>query len=655
MTGFLSGLALILAGGLSGLVFRRRGAADTMYQLFLILGCATSVTAAARVLASGDRVSFVVRGAMPGGDWVIGIDALSAMFLIVILAVGLACAVFGTHDLAAERGAGRQGTKFTQLWFAVLLASIALVVVARTVVVFLGAWEVMAVSSYLLIVTHHEDAATRRAGLIYLVATHTATLSLFAMFATWGAGSAGWSFDSLAMASPTLSTGATAAVLLLALVGFGFKAGFVPMHFWLPPAHAAAPSHVSAMMSGIVIKTGIYGLLRVVLLLGGAPAWWGWVVLGLGITSGVLGVLWALAQHDVKRLLAYHSVENIGIILMGLGIGVLGVAHHAPLVAMLGFTGGLLHTVNHAVFKSLLFLGAGAVYRATGTRNMEELGGLARRMPLTWFGFLIGAAAIIGLPPFNGFVSEWVVYQGLFATSRSSDLLRLAVLGIPALALIGALALACFSKVAGIVFLGTPRTEHASRATEVGRGRHLPSLALAMTCIALGVVPALGIAFVGAVARELTGMAGATLAPEVASGASAISIVVAATLALAGLLWLLRWATMRGQVVRREATWGCAFDSSTPRMQYTASSFAAPLLSVFEPLSGIRVERSNASIRTHPVDLVLDGLALPIWAKLHHATLRLRTMQQGRLHLYLLYVMAALLVMLGYLALGPRP
>ena len=294
-------------------------------------------------------------------------------------------------------------------------------------------------------------------------------------------------------------------MLLLALVGFGFKAGFVPMHFWLPPAHAAAPSHVSALMSGIVIKTGIYGLLRVVLLLGGAPAWWGWIVLGLGIISGVLGVLWALAQHDIKRLLAYHSVENIGIILMGIGVGVLGVAYHAPLVAMLGFTGGLLHTVNHAVFKSLLFLGAGAVYRATGTRNMEELGGLARRMPLTWLAFLIGAAAIVGLPPLNGFVSEWLVYQGLFATSQSSDVLRLAVLGIPALALIGALALACFTKVAGVVFLGTPRTAHASRATEVGRGRYLPALALAVTCLALGVAPALGIAFVSSAARSSLG------------------------------------------------------------------------------------------------------------------------------------------------------
>jgi len=651
---FLVGLAMILGGGLAAAVVRRPQAADLLYQVLVILGCATSATAAARVLASGDRASLVITGAMPGGDWIIGLDALSAVFLIVILGVGAACAVFGTHDQAIEREAGRRRTGLTQFCFAALLAAIAMVVAARTIVVFLGAWEVMAISSYLLIVTHYGDSDIRRAGLIYLVATHTATLALFAMFATWGSSAKDWTFDSLAVTSHSLSATTMAAVLLLALVGFGFKAGFVPMHFWLPPAHAAAPSHVSALMSGIVIKTGIYGLLRVVLLLGGAPAWWGWMVLGLGIISGVLGVLWALAQHDIKRLLAYHSVENIGIILMGIGVGVLGVAHHAPVVAMLGFAGGLLHTVNHAVFKSLLFLGAGAVYRATGTRNMEELGGLARMMPLTWMGFLVGAAAIIGLPPLNGFVSEWLVYQGLFSSSQSHDLLRLGVLGIPALALIGALALACFAKVTGIVFLGTPRTARASNPKEVGRGRYLPSLALAATCVVLGVAPALGIRFVSSVAGELAGVDGDVLGANVIPGASVISLMTLTLLAVATVLWLARRASRRGQIIRREVTWAGAYNSATPRMQYTASSFAAPLLSVFGPLSGVRVERSAGVVRTHPVDLVLDGLALPLWSSLQRAVERLRALQQGRLHLYLLYVMGALLVMLSYLAWGPR-
>jgi hydrogenase-4 component B len=660
VTLFLVGLVLIVAGGVSTAFTRRsrRATADIPYQLLVGAGCALAVADAARVLTTGTPVTLAMHATMPGGDWRIGIDALSAVFLLALLGVGAMCAFYGTRDLADERDAHggdmRRSTWFTQLAFAVLIAAIALVLAARTVVVFLGAWEIMAISSYVLIVTHHEDADVRRSGLIYLVATHTATLALFAMFAMWQAPASDWSFDALAAAAPSLNANAIATVLLLALVGFGFKAGVVPMHFWLPPAHASAPSHVSALMSGIVIKTGIYGLLRVLLLLGGAPAWWGWVVLGLGVASGVLGVLWALAQHDTKRLLAYHSVENIGIILMGIGVGALGVAHGSPAIAVLGFAGGLLHTINHALFKSLLFLGAGAVYRATGTRNMEELGGVARRMRLTWLAFAVGAAAIVGLPPLNGFVSEWLVYQGLFSTGESAKLLRLALLGIPALALIGALALACFAKVAGVVFLGASRTEHALEATERSRGTLAPMLALATACVVLGVVPALGISVVKRAAQQLSGLEGDTFPQAVMSSARLISVLALAFLALSAVLWGIRHVLLRRQTVRRDATWACGYDVVTPRMQYTASSFAAPLLDVFGRLSGSRVDRGGASIHTHAIDLVLDGVALPLWGKLHRAALRMRGIQHGRLHFYLLYVLAALLALLGYLSLWSR-
>jgi formate hydrogenlyase subunit 3/multisubunit Na+/H+ antiporter MnhD subunit len=660
VTLFLLGLVLIVAGGASTALTRRsrRASADIPYQLLVGAGCALAIVDAARVLATGTPRAAAMHATMPGGDWRIGIDALSAVFLLAVLAVGAMCAFSGTRDLADERdaraGDTARSTWFTQLAFSVLIAAIALVVAARTVVVFLGAWEIMAISSYVLIVTHHEDADVRRSGLIYLVATHTATLALFAMFALWQAPASDWSFDALASASPSLHANAIATVLLLALVGFGFKAGVVPMHFWLPPAHASAPSHVSALMSGIVIKTGIYGLLRVLLVLGGAPAWWGWVVLGLGVASGVLGVLWALAQHDTKRLLAYHSVENIGIILMGIGAGALGVAHGSPTIAVLGFGGGLLHTLNHALFKSLLFLGAGAVYRATGTRNMEELGGLAKRMPLTWLGFAVGAAAIVGLPPFNGFVSEWLVYQGLFATGESAKLTRLALLGIPALALIGALALACFAKVAGVVFLGAPRTAHAREATERGGSALAPMLALATACIGLGIVPVLGISLVKSAAQQLSGLEGDAFPQAVISGAWAISLLALAVLALSAGLWTIRRALLRRRTVRRDATWACGYGGVTPRMQYTASSFAAPLLDVFGPLSGARVERGVAALHTHAIDLVLDGIVLPLWGMLHKGALRMRGIQHGRLHFYLLYVLAALLVLLGYLALWSR-
>ncbi len=653
MNFFLAGLALIVAGGVGAVLGRRTNAGERAYALLLVAGCATAAVDVLRVLRNGTSLEVAFEGTLPGGRWVVGLDPLSAVFLAVILFVGAACALFGTRYLAAERP--RRSTGFPRLAFALLVAAIALVVAARAVVLFLLAWEVMAISSYLLIVTDHEHAEVRRAGLIYLVTTHTATLALFAMFALWAGAGANWSFDALAANSPSLSAGAITAILLLALVGFGFKAGLVPLHFWLPPAHAAAPSHVSALMSGIVIKTGIYGLLRVLLLLGGAPAWWGWLVLGLGIASGILGVLWALAQHDMKRLLAYHSVENIGIILMGLGVGVLGVAYHAGAVAVLGFTGALLHTVNHALFKSVLFLASGAVYRATGIRNLEQLGGLARRMPLTWLAFVVGATAIIGVPPLNGFVSEWLVYQGLWAAGQSSDLLRMALLGVPALALIGALALACFAKVAGVVFLGTPRSELAGSAREREPGMLAPMLALAATCVLLGVVPMLGVLLTGGAARSLSGPEAGAMPAPVMVAAKAMSFLAAGTVALAATLWGLRHALLRRRPSRREVTWACGYVATTPRMQYTASSFAAPLLSVFGRISGVQVQRSPTSLSTHPRDLVLDGVALPLWKAVHRAALKLRPIQQGGLYLYLLYVMAALLALLGYLSIESRP
>ncbi|MEK7402842.1 MAG: proton-conducting transporter membrane subunit [Gemmatimonadota bacterium] len=651
MTLLLAGLALIFAGGLSAVIARRSAAAAMVaFQAFVVAGCALGIVAAANVLVSGTPVAMTIPASIPGGAWYFGVDALSAVFLIVILGVGAACAVFGTHDLARES----RSPAIAQLAFTALVVSIAFVVTAGSVVGFLGAWEIMAISSYVLIVTHHEAADVRRAGLIYLVATHTATLALFAMFAAWAGDAPDWSFAALAAAAPGLDPRVVTAILLLALVGFGFKAGCVPFHFWLAPAHAAAPSHVSALMSGIVIKTGIYGLLRVLLLLGGAPAWWGWTVFFVGIASGILGVLWALAQHDYKRLLAYHSVENIGIILMGIGIGSLGVSHHAPVVAIVGFAGGLLHTVNHALFKSLLFLGAGSVYRATGTRNMEALGGLARRIPLTWLGFVVGAAAIIGVPPFNGFVSEWIVYQGMFAGADSGPALRMALVGLPALALIGALALACFAKVSGVIFLGTARSARGEDARE-GPGAYVPILSLAAACVALGLAPAAGLALVRTAAGQLAGTPTDEMPAAVLAGATTLSLVGGVTILLVGVLWAARALASRRRAARPEVTWACGYLAVSPRMQYTASSFAAPLIATFGALSGVRTERAPAALHTRAADLVLDGAALPVWHFLHRFAVRLHAAQHGRLHVYLLYVMAALLAMLAYLALGVRP
>jgi formate hydrogenlyase subunit 3/multisubunit Na+/H+ antiporter MnhD subunit len=527
--------------------------------------------------------------------------------------------------------------------------SLALVVTARSAMPFLIAWELMAIFAYFLVTFESEREETRRAGLIYLVATHTGTLALIALFAYWGQRAGGLTFEALAAAGRLPAGGAL--VFALALFGFGFKAGVVPLHFWLPGAHAAAPSHVSALMSGVLIKMGVYGLLRVVSLTGAPPAWWGWLVLCLGVGSAILGVLWALTQHDLKRLLAYHSVENIGIILMGMGIGALGARFEAPLVAALGFAGAVLHALNHALFKSLLFLGAGAVQRATGTRVIDRLGGLAHRMPYTWIAFLIGSAAIVGLPPLNGFVSEWLVYQGLL---RSADLgpARAALFGVAGLALVGALALACFAKVGGAMFLGLPRTASARAGREPGAGLLLPMFVLVLACVAIGLAPALAVGPALRAGAEVGGIGGESpAATALAPGLSAISLLALALVVLAGLGWWLRDRRLARRPVMRDETWGCGSARPGPRQQYTAASFAAPLAAAYGAISGVRLVREAGGLHTHPREIVLDHLALPLWSRVRALAGRLRPIHHGRLWAYLLYLLGTLLALLVYLAL----
>ena len=653
MTLCFAGVALIVAGAIGAVLLRHRPVSDVVYRVLVIAGCVVSGAAAVRALVSGSDAAVTVPSSVPGGAWVFALDPLSAVFVGTICFVGAACAAFGTPYLAPERA--RHPVWFAHSVFALLIAALLLVVTAQAVVPFLIAWELMAVGSYFLIVYEHEDSNARRAGLVYIIATHTGTLMLFATFAAWSVHASNWTFAALGAAGPSLPYGG-GVILGLAAIGFGFKAGLVPFHFWLPPAHSAAPTHVSGLLSGVVIKTGIYGILRVLTLLGGAPRWWGWVMLAVGVGSGVLGVLWALAQHDIKRLLAYHSVENIGIIGIGIGIGALGAAYGHPGIAVLGYAGALLHTVNHALFKSLLFLGAGAVFAATGTRDMELLGGLAKRLPYTWVAFFIGATAIIGVPPLNGFVSEWLVYVGLFRAAQSPEALRLAVLGVPSLALIGALALACFAKVSGVVFLGQPRTAAAAGAHEVRPALRAPMFVLVAACVVLGVAPAFGVVPVVNVAAALVRVApNATeeLMPVVRDSAW-ISASALLTLALLAVAWLGRSALLRRRSVRAEETWACGYPLGTSRMQYTASSFAAPLLSTFGRVSGVVEHRTADALHTEPVDLVLDRSAIPVWHRVRRAAMHLRPIQQGRLYAYLMYVMAALVVLLAYLALASR-
>lgn len=646
MTLFFVGVAVILGGGLVawGVGGRRPALGERLYAACTAGGAVLLLIPAVRVLGGDSVTAVTIPSAVPGGPWTFGLDALSAAFLAVVAAVGALAASYGVAYLAPERG--HRPIASAHALTALLLAAMALVVAARSAIPLLIAWEAMALSAYFLVVFEREHDDTLRAGLVYLAVTHSGTLVLFAMFALWGARAGGLTFDALQ------ASGASGLIFGMALAGFGPKAGFVPLHFWLPGAHGAAPSHVSALMSGVMIKTGIYGLLRVVQLAGTPPPWWGWLVLALGILSGVLGVLWALGQHQLKRLLGYHSVENIGIILLGTGVGALGLAYGHRGVAVIGFAGAVLHTVNHALFKSLLFMGAGSVLRATGTRELEHLGGLARRMPWTWAAFLIGSVAIVGLPPLNGLVSEWLVYRALLAAGHAGGAIAFAAFALAALALVGALALACFAKVCGAVFLGHARSGTAADAAEVGAGFLVPMVGLAAACVVIGLAPMAAVPVAARVAALIANLAPAATpaaVAEVAGPTANLAAVAVGVIMLVVIGGLAARAIRRRRPLRAAETWGCGYARARPSMQYTASSFAAPILAAFQPLAAVRDERTPDAFRTVPKEPLLEAIVLPGWRLARSWSARLRRVEEGRLQLCVLFIVAAVVGVLVYL------
>jgi formate hydrogenlyase subunit 3/multisubunit Na+/H+ antiporter MnhD subunit len=418
---FLEGLGLLVGGGLLALVLAWLGR-DRLAIAFAVLAVLAALGLSAGptlgVLLGGEPLARSWPWSLPGGALSFRLDPLAAFFLLTILVLASASAIYGAGYL--EHEIGRRPLGPVILFFNVLVAALCLVATAANAVLFLVAWEVMTVSAFLLVSFEHEKEDVRRAALLYLTLSHVATAFLVAFFLLLGREAGSLDFDRIA-AGPRLSPGLSHLLFAFAIVGFGTKAGIWPLHVWLPEAHPAAPTHVSAVMSGVIVKTALYALVRGVTLLGPPHSAWGFTILLLGAVSGIVGVLYALAQHDLKRLLAYHTIENVGIILLGVGTGFLGLALGKKEVALLGFAGGLLHVLNHGIFKSLLFYGAGAVLRATHTRDLERLGGLGRLMPWTAATFLVASVAICGLPPLNGFVSELLVYAGLFGGRCASE------------------------------------------------------------------------------------------------------------------------------------------------------------------------------------------------------------------------------------------
>ncbi len=620
-----------------------------------VLGGGVGLVPAIAALAGGPPPSLRLPWQVPFGSFFVELDALSAFFVVPILALSALAAVHGSSALLAFREQKNLG--LTWFFYNLMAASLVLVAIARNGVLFLVAWEVMSLTSFFLVTFHDEKESVRSAGWLYLISTHLGTAALLALFLLLGRGADPLDFD--AFVGGSRSAGAANLLFLLALIGFGTKAGLMPFHVWLPETYPAAPSHVSAVMSGVLSKTGIYGLLRVLTFLGPPPAWWAWLLIGLGLVSGIGGVLFALAQQDLKRLLAYSSVENVGIIVLGLGIGLLGLSAGSPALAVLGFAGGLLHVINHTLFKGLLFLGAGGILQATGTGAIDELGGLAKRLPGVASAFLIGAAAISGLPPFNGFVSEFLIYLGAF---REGIELRPAALPpllvIAGLALIGGLATACFAKAYGIVFLGQPRSKHAAQAHPPGKLLTLPMFALAAGCLLLSgcspwLVPAL--APVVGVATGLPLAEAVSPALQTAAGSLGMVVATAAVLLalVLGLTFLRRWL-LQGRAVSEADTWGCGYTRPTARMQYSGSSFAQPLTNLFQAVLRTRQTQpvlaeyfpAEETLTTSTPDVCQESLLRPLFRSIGWLLARLHWLQQGYLQVYLLYIFGTLVLLL---------
>lgn len=646
----IAAVSLLSAGALLPLLLAGRPRASRAAALAcLTAGCLTGLAPAFAALAGGEVSAMSLPWAVPMGELSLAIDPLSAFFLLPIFLVGLAAGVYGESYLKASHG--HLSATAVRFFYFLLIASMAVVVCARNGMLFLAAWEVMALAAFFLVCSEDRKPEVRRAGLIYIVCTHTAILCLFVFFAVLGARAGSMDFAALKAAMPGPGPALTG-LFALALVGFGLKAGFMPFHFWLPEAHPVAPSHASAVLSAVVLKMGVYGLLRFLSFCPVVPESWGVALLALGAVSAVLGVLFALAQRDLKRLLAYSSIENVGIITMGIGLGCWGLARGRPALAAIGFSAALLHVLNHSLFKSLMFLGAGAYHQALGSRDIEGAGGLLRRMPWTSLFAWTAAAAACGLPPLNGFIGEWLLYRGLLGGGA-----RFAVFAAAALALVGGLAAACFTMAYGALTLGEPRGPAARDAKDPGKLMLGPMAFLGAACLALGLVP-------GPAARAAARAAATIGGPALERSASAVDGILAplavigalgaCVLGLAGLLWVLRRGLLQGRSVETQPTWGCGFSRPSPSMQYTASSYAQPLARVFQGV--LRTEAkvhppsgywpASAAFLSRTPDLVLDRTLYPATGAIERGLSVVRRVQHGRLQYYLLYVFVFLVLVL---------
>ena len=649
----LISLAILVFSGVISLCLNRVSKfANSIGATGAVIACVIGLWALFSIYNNPLTAVLTVPWKVPYGSFSIASDFLSMLFLFPIVLLSGVAAVYGFEYLQHYYGKKNIGS----VWFFynILIASMVLVVISRNAILFLLAWEMMSLSSFFLVLFEGEKKEASRAGIIYLIAMHVGTLFLLVMFILLG--HSGGSFDFVQW-KIVASKFMPSIIFICAVIGFGTKAGFMPMHIWLPEAHPAAPSHVSAVMSGVMIKTGIYGVLRIITFIGVPCLWWGYLLIGIGIVSGFLGVLFALAQRDLKRLLAYSSIENIGIISIGIGVGVLGMSLKNPVLMVMGFTGGLIHVVNHAFLKGLLFLGAGAVIHKTGTREIDALGGLFKKMPITGLCFLIGATAICGLPPLNGFIGEFFIYfaslQGLLG---HVSMVIASLLVIAFLALIGALALACFTKAFGIIFLGEPRSSHCEDVHESGVFMRTAMLILAVMCIFTGLGSAFILSFFGKGVSVITGVTIKGIELILLEARNTLIYILIASVLFYIVVFFLIWVRrtlLKNRCVESVLTWDCAYAKPETRMQYTASSFAQPIVDFFKGILRTKkhmpkIEKyfpDETFLNTETSDLFNNVVFRPIVKILHLLAGKLTLFQHGRLQIYILYILITLIAL----------
>lgn len=638
-------------------------ATPAVYGATALISTAALAAALSALARGGDGAGLVLPLGLPWLGAHFRTDALSAFFLAVVNLGGAMASLYGLgyghHEHAPRR---------VLPFFPAFLAGMNLVVLADDAFTFLLSWEFMSLASWALVMSHHRAADNARAAYVYIVMASFGTLSLLLAFGLLAGPGGGYGFDTIRHAEHAPLT--VGLVFALMLLGAGSKAGLVPLHVWLPLAHPAAPSHVSAMMSGVMTKVAIYGFVRVVFDLLGEPAWWaGVVLLALGGVTAVLGILHALMERDLKRLLAYSTIENIGVIFIGLGLALAFRANAMEWAAALALVAALFHVLNHSLFKSLLFFGAGAVLTATGTRDMERLGGLIHRMPVTSFVFLAGCVAISALPPFNGFVSEWLAFQAILQSPELPQwglkILVPAVGGM--LALSAALAAAAFVRAFGVTFLGRPRSAAVGEAREVDRYSLAAMAVLAALCLAAGTLPGLVIDALAPVTRMLVGgamppqagEAWLSIVPIAESRSSYNGLLVFVFIAISAWLAAILIHRFASRDLRRGPAWDCGFPEPSPATQYTAGSFAQPIRRVFGTLAFQAREEVDmpapgetrpARLTVHMRDLVWDGLYRPISGAVDFAAIRLNHLQFLTIRRYLSLVFFALVALLLVLA-----